>query len=30
MTLGFLRILELAQNENGSTGLIDLDNENVS
>ena len=30
MTLGLLRILQLAENENGQVGMIDLDNENLS
>jgi ABC-type multidrug transport system fused ATPase/permease subunit len=30
MTLGLLRILELANNEDGSKGSIVLDNENVA
>ena len=30
MTLGLLRILELAQNEDGTTGMIDLDGEDYS
>ena len=30
MTLGLLRILQLAQNEDGTTGTIDLDGEDYS
>ena len=30
MTLGLLRILEIAENQDGSKGYINLDNENIS